>query len=155
MLAAARSADGEPRGRTERGAGDGSRDESRPKDGGDAVDAPPFGDIVEDTLTHRGDAGSLDLTIPLILLVLAAVAVVLVRTLRRDTTAAVVTDAPAEPAPRWVPWFRSPMRGPGWNDPRPPSDRPGEWSDAPPTPPQPQQYEEWTPPTRRSPTHRR
>ena len=78
------------------------------------------------------------------------------RTLRRETTAAPVTDAPAEAGrPRWVPWFRSPMRGPGWNDPRPPSDRPGEWSDAPPPQPEPEQHEEWTPPTRRSPTHRR
>jgi hypothetical protein len=117
---------------------------------------PPVGAIAGETATNP--PGGLDLTIPLVLLLLAAVAVVLARTLRREPPVTPVAGAPAEEPPvRWIPWFRSPMRGPGWNDPRPPSDRPGEWSDAEPPPPPaaPEQHEEWTPPTRRSPTHRR
>jgi hypothetical protein len=120
---------------------------------------PPLGDVAGATATNPG--GGINLTIPLIALVLAAIAVVLTRHLRRDTTPVIAGEVAAEhttrPAPTWIPRFRSTMRGPGWNDPRPPADRPGEWSDeqrraAAPEPEA--QHEEWTPPNRRSPTHR-
>lgn len=120
------------------------------------IDIPPLGGVAGQSATNLPDGG-LDLTLPLLLLGLAVIAVVIARTLRRDGSITPMTPLPPvdQPPARWVPWFRSPMRGPGWNDPRPPSDRPGEWSDAPPARPEPEPHEEWAPPTRRSPTHRR
>ena len=93
--------------------------------------------------------GGFDLTLPLLLLSAAIVAALVARTLRRDGT-----PLPADaPRPVWIPWRRSTMDGPSWNDPRPADDRESEWSAQPPPPP-PAQHEEWTPPVRRSPTRR-
>jgi hypothetical protein len=141
------------------GAGrDGTREKPRSKagSGGGSVEIPPLGGVAGQSATNLPDGG-LDLSIPLLLLGLALIAVVVARTLRSESSAAPMapmTSAPVEEPARWVPWFRSPMRGPGWNDPRPPSDRSSEWSDTPPEPAAPE-HEEWTPPTRRTPSRRR
>jgi hypothetical protein len=89
----------------------------------------------------------MDLTLPLLLLAVAVAAAFLARSLRHRPT-----PLPAE-APRaaWVPWRRSTMDGPGWNDPRPAGDREAEWSGEPAEAPE---HEPWTPPTRRAPTRR-
>jgi hypothetical protein len=101
-------------------------------------------------IAQTNPGGSVDLTFPLILLVLAACSVLLVRTVRRQDSP-LPFDQP--PPPVWVPWRRSNMQGPSWNDPRPPQDSKSEWSGEP-KPPPPSQHEEWTPPVRRTPTRR-
>jgi hypothetical protein len=101
------------------------------------TDLPPAGAVAGVNATNAGDG--FDLTLPLILLVVAALTVVGVARLRRQPAALALTrslrddeDAVAalkesrRPEP-WVPWFRSPMKGPSWNDPRPPEDRPDDW----------------------------
>jgi hypothetical protein len=92
-----------------------------------------------------------DLTFPLILLVLAGCSVLLARTVRRQD-APLPFDEP--PQPVWVPWRRSNMQGPSWNDPRPPEDSKSEWSGERKPPAPPAEHEEWTPPVRRTPTRR-
>jgi hypothetical protein len=121
----------------------GHRNGERGKDGPRGGLDLPLGDVAGATATNR--PGGLDSTVPLILLALVALAALAVHLLRRgDPTALALTRAlrgdseavaalkrsrrPADDAP-WVPWFRSPMKGPSWNDPRPPSDRPDEWSE--------------------------
>ena len=90
----------------------------------------------------------MDLTLPLIRLAAAIAAALLARTIRRETAP---LPAGAPPRPIWIPWRRSTMDGPGWNDPRPAGDREGEWSGESEPPPE---HEPWTPPTRRTPTRR-
>jgi hypothetical protein len=122
--------------------------------GGEAqggVDTPPRSGGVAG-VTQTNPAGGVDLMLPLLLLALAAVAAVFVAGLRRRTTDPVPAEAPA--APIWIPWRRSNMQGPSWNDPRPAEDSKGEWSGEREPQPPPQQHEEWTPPVRRTPTRR-
>ena len=102
-------------------------------------------------IAQTNPGGGFDLTFPLILLALAACSVVLARTVRRDAAAPLPFDE--APKPVWVPWRRSNMQGPSWNDPRPPEDSESEWSGER-KPPPPPQHEEWTPPVRRTPTRR-
>ncbi|MBO9579228.1 MAG: hypothetical protein J7480_10745, partial [Microbacteriaceae bacterium] len=136
----------------DRGAGRAGRNREERKPGGGigSVKVPTTGAVAGATSTNP--PGGIDLTLPLLLLALAALAVVLVRVLRREPAA----TAPEEPRPPvWIPWHRSTMRGPSWNDPRPSADRTGEWSGAAAPPPEPEAQEAWTPPERRSPSHRR
>ena len=138
---------------------------------GGSSKVPPIGGIAGESATNPARVGGLDLTIPLLLLVLAAIALAVVYRLRRDAPALAlmrslrddpeaaelmrsrVNEREPSRAP-WIPWFRSTMRGPGWNDPRPPTDHAGEWSPPGEPAPEPEQHEEWTPPTRRTPTRR-
>ncbi len=130
-----------------RNRGDG--DKTEVNDGTGSVDTPERRGGVAG-VAQTNTPGGFDLTLPLLLLTAAIVAALVARTLRREGT-----PLPAEaPRPAWVPWRRSTMDGPSWNDPRPADDRETEWSAEPPPPPPPAQHEEWTPPVRRTPTRR-
>jgi hypothetical protein len=162
------------------GAGDAPRErDARGRDDGDGsggldvIDdtVPSIGDVAGESVTNHPEDG-ISFAIPLILIVLAVLAVLLTRARRREVTpepaagpvepaAGPVEPAagPVEPAagpvepparPARTPWHRSTMNGPSWNDPRPSGDRPGEWSSTPSR--KPEQHEEWTAPPRRIPS---
>lgn len=142
----------------ERGKGGGS-------DSGGSADTPNESSEIGGVAgaSQSNPPGSVNLTIPLLLLFLGLAAAATIYLLRRWTAGPVpVTGAPDEPseAPRpvWIPWRRSTMDGPGWTSAPPPSrEGTGEWAAAPGTEPEPQpepeHHDEWFPPSPRRRVH--
>jgi hypothetical protein len=99
--------------------------------------------------TNRPAEGGINFLIPLLGLLMVLAAVLLARMLRRrDEPVPVVAAAPPEEPERpvWIPWRRSTMTGPSWNEAPPPS-REDSWAESPSKEPEPQpQQEPWTAP---------
>jgi hypothetical protein len=135
-----------------------SREAERPATGGVDTpedEAPSSSGVAGLSQTNRpGENGGMSFVIPLILLVLLLAAVLLARMLRRQATPVPVGEAPApeEPArPVWIPWRRSTMTGPSWNEAPPPS-REDSWAESPSKAPEPEpQHEPWTAPRTKRP----
>jgi hypothetical protein len=146
----------------ERGKGGGSDSGGRRGGATDTPnDAPDIGGVAG--ASQSNPPGSVNLTIPLLLLFLGLAAAASIYLLRRWSASPVpVIGAPEEPSeaarPIWVPWRRSTMDGPGWTSAPPPSgERAGEWAAAPGTEPEPQPEpehdDEWIPPSPRRRVH--
>ncbi len=141
-----RSGSDEPR---DEGSGDDDSSGGTGGTGEPESEGPPASGGVAGVAQTNEPGGSLDLTIPLILLALAMAAAVVARTMRRRpepvAAAPVITEEPAEERAPWVPWRRSTMDGPGWTTPPPDLDQ---------TPEPPVETEWSAPPTDRRPINR-
>jgi hypothetical protein len=127
-----------------------SGEDETPAGGVDPAPEQNRGGVAGVTQTHPPGPNGFPLTIPLIVLALALTALLLARLLRRDRPVVATTadaepvDSPPERAP-WVPWHKSTMTGPGWNEP-PESGTEGTWREpGRPADPEPE-HEPWSPP---------
>jgi hypothetical protein len=124
-----------------RGNDDSRKAESTPGGGVSTDDEPSGGGVAGVSGTNRPAEDAINITIPLILLVLLAAAILVTRRLRREE----VPVAPVEETkPVWVPWRRSTMTGPSWNE-RPPPSGEDSWAESPSKAPEPE-HEPWTAP---------
>lgn len=145
----------------DRGKGGGSDSGGKPGGTDTPEESPRNGGVAG--VSQSNPPGSVNLTIPLLLLFLALAAAATTYLLRRRTAAPVpvggVTDEPSgAPRPVWIPWRRSTMDGPGWTSAPPPSrEGAGEWAAAPGTEPEaqpePEHHDEWIPPSPRRRVH--
>jgi hypothetical protein len=123
--------------------------------GGVSSDDEPSGGVAGVSQMNQPEPGGLNLLVPLILLVLLVAAILAARSLRRRP--APVAPVPVEEAkPVWVPWRRSTMTGPSWNETPPPSGR-GSWASSPTEPPEPpaeREPERWSAPPSSRPARR-
>lgn len=142
--------------RGQSGAGTGTSDDDTSAGGVDAAPERSRGGVAGVTQTNLPGSsnGGFSLTIPLIVLALALTALLLARRLRRDhPTPATVTEPGPDPEPQrapWVPWHKSTLTGPGWNEP-PESGTEDTWN-APENAAAPDEpeHEPWSPPRSRT-----
>jgi hypothetical protein len=80
--------------------------------------------------TNPPEGRGINVLIGLILLSLLLAAILVARMRRREATP--VAAAPVEEKPVWIPWRRSTMTGPSWNE-KPPPSREESWAESPST----------------------
>ena len=119
-----------------------------PAGGVDSAPGKNRGGVAGVTQTNPAGGSSAAWLIPLILLALLLTAILFTRLRRREQQPVPVTHGDPEPEPEpqrapWVPWHKSTMTGPGWNDP-PPGLEPEE------APPAAEEHEPWSPPRSRT-----